>query len=148
MTAGGDDYIVRLLPYHSFIFLFNYRCADRSFLNIVKAELLESLPHCADTHALVVCNKRRSKADKNGIAALQKHLNLFCLVNDLLCVLRTDYKALTAHYTLVADDICLIAGKTDGFDRTMTNTLVAVFTVGFFQSQTFHTVISFLLLFY
>ena len=81
-------------------------------------------------------------------AALEQNLDLFSLVNDLLCVLRTDYKALTAHDALVADDICLIAGKTNGFDRTVTNTLVTVFTVGFFQSQTFHTVISFLLLFY
>ena len=132
MTAGGDDYIVRLLPYHSFIFLFNYRCADRSFLNIVKAELLESLPHCADTHALVVCNKRRSKADKNGIAALQKHLNLFCLVNDLLCVLRTDNEALTAQNALIADDMRLIAGNTNGFHGAMPDAFIAVFAVGFF----------------
>ena len=113
MTAGRDDYIVALLPYHSLIFIFNYSCADGCFLDVVEAELLESLTHCADTHALIVSYERRSKADNNGVTALQKHLDLFCFVNDLLSVLRTDHEALTAHNTLVADYICLITGKTN-----------------------------------
>ena len=143
MAAGRDDYIGALLPYHSLIFIFNYGCADGCFLDVIEAELLERLTHCTDTHALIVGYERRSKADNNGIAALQKHLDFFCFVNDLLSVLRTDYKALAAHYALVADNICLIPGKPNGFDRTVTNTLVTILTVGFFQSQTFHSFNSF-----
>jgi hypothetical protein len=42
----------------------------------------------------------------------------------------------TAENALVADDVCLVSGKPNGFDRTVPDALIAVLAVGFFECKT------------
>ena len=59
----------------------------------------------------------------------RKDFYLLRLIRNLFCVLRTDYKTPTAHYTLLTYDIGLVAGKSNGFNGAVADTFVAVFTV-------------------
>ena len=67
---------------------------------------------------------------------MQQYLYLLGRINYLLCILGTYYKALTAKNAFVAYDMSLIARKANSLDRTVTDTFIAVFTVGFFKSKT------------
>ena len=61
----------------------------------VKAELFKSYTHCINTCTIIVSNEGRCKTDNNRTSALNKHLCLFNLTCNFLCVLWTDYKTLT-----------------------------------------------------
>ena len=50
-------------------------------------------------------------------------------IDNLLRVLGTDYKALTAQNALIADYVRLVAGKAYGFHGTMAYAFVAVFAI-------------------
>ena len=52
-------------------------------------------------------------------------------------ILRTYDKALTAENALVFYDMRLTGLKTNGLDRAMTDALITVLAVGFFQGKTF-----------
>ena len=133
MTAGGDDNIVLLLAKHSLIFGLNDGGADCGFLNVGKAELLKCLTHCINSNTVVICNKGGSKADDDRIAALDQNSDLFRAVHDLLCVLGAHNKAMTAQNALIADNMGLVTRKADSLNRAVTDTLIAVLTVGLFE---------------
>ena len=78
---------------------------------------------------MYVCLLYTSKTDDNGFFALQYNFNYLGLVYYLFCVLGTDYEALTAENTFVADYVRLVSRKSDGFNGTVTDTFVAVFAV-------------------
>lgn len=110
--------------------------ADGGFLRIGKPQLFEYFPHAVDADAAVIGNEGRRKADIYRRAALNQNLDLFRFVHNLLGVLGADHKALPAQNTLVPDDMRLVAGKPDGFDRTVPDTLIAVLAIGLFECQT------------
>ena len=95
MTAGGYNNIPLLLRNKPFIFGLYHGSADCSLLNVIEAKLLDGFAHWTYT-GVVVGDKGGGKADYYRIAALQKNLYLFGLVNNLLSVLRADNKALSA----------------------------------------------------
>ena len=137
-TAGGDDDIALIFLRHAVIFPLDHRRAQRRFLGIVKAEFFQRLAQLLYAAAGVIGNKGGRQTGDHRRAALQHHAHLAHLADDLLGVLRADHKALSAHDAFVLNDIRLIAGKADRLDRTVADTFIAVFAVGFFQRQTFH----------
>ena len=132
MTAGGNYNVTVLLLKHTLIFVLDYRRTDSSLLNVVKTELFKSATHGLYTYSLIVSYKGGCKADYNGISTLKQDTYLFGAVNYLLCILRTNDEAVTAKNTLVSDYMSLVTGKADRFNRTVSDTLITVFTVGFF----------------
>ena len=129
MAAGGDhDIPVRFLQ-DPVVFTLDDRRADCGLLNIVKAELLQRGAHGFYAHAGVVGDKGRREADDYGSAALQQNADLFGLINDLLGVLRTHNKAVTAKNALVADYMRLISGKAYGLYRTVADAFITVFAI-------------------
>ena len=126
MAAGGDDDIVGRRIDEAVVFPLDDGGADGCLFNVVEAELLERFAHRADAGALVIGDKGGGQADDDRRIGLQQHLDLFGLIDDLLGVLRTDNKALTAHDALVANDVSLVAGKADGFDGAVPDALIAV----------------------
>jgi hypothetical protein len=60
---------------------------------------------------------------------LQQNAYFFGVINDLLGVLRTNYKAVSAKDAFVADNMRLISGKANGLYRTVANTFIAVFAI-------------------
>ena len=60
---------------------------------------------------------------------MQQDAYFFGVINDLLGVLRTHYKAVTAKNALIADNMRLISGKAYGLYRTVANTFIAVFAI-------------------
>ena len=138
MTAGRDDDVLILRSKHLFILPLDDCRTHGRLLHVEEAQLLERRAHGLDAHAVVIGDERRGQTDDHRIAAAQENLHLLRLIDDLLGVLRTHHEALPAQYALVAYDIGLIAGEANGLDGTVTNTLVTVLTVGFFQSQTIH----------
>ena len=143
MAAGGDDHIAVFVAHHPFVFCLDNRRTDRCFLYICEAEFAKSLAHGTDSYTFVICNEGRRKTDVDRCARLKKHLDLFGFVYDLLGVLWTYDKALTAHDAVRADDVCLVAGEADGFYRTVPDTVITVFAVGFFECQTIHVLFPF-----
>ena len=129
MAAGRDNNISVTLCENSFIFIFDYGCADCGFFNIIKTEFLERIAHCSNTCAVIVCNERRCKADNNGVSALNKHFYLFNFIDNFLCILRTNNKTLTAKDTLIAYDMRLVSRKTDSLNGAMTDAFITVFAV-------------------
>lgn len=115
MAAGGDQHVRLLLAEDALIFALDHCCADGRLLHVGKAEPLERLAHPVDADARIVCGEGGRKADIDRRAAEQKDLCLLRLVDDLLGVLRTDDEALTAENAVLADDVRLIGGKSDGF---------------------------------
>lgn len=97
-----------------------------------KAQLFKGSSHRTDSDALVICHKGRRDTYNDRFSPLHKHLDLLGLVDNLLGVLGTYHKALAAKNTFVADYVGLISRKTNGLDRTVTNTFISVFAVGFF----------------
>ena len=144
-TAGGNDDVPIALRCHAVIFPFNNRGAQRSLLSIGKAQLLQRFPQLLYSAAGIISKERGRQTGDHRRTALQHHPHLIHLADDLLGVLRTNHKALSAHDAFILNDICLIARKADRLDRTVADTFIAVFTVGFFQCQTFHTLCSSLL---
>ena len=140
MAAGGDDDIAHLFAQHALIFGLDDRRADGGLLHLGKAELLERIAHRADVHILIIGNVRRRKAHIHRVAALDEDARLFPLADDLLGILRAGDEAAAAQDTLVSDDMRLIAGETDRLHRAMTDTFIAVLTVGLFERQTIHAV--------
>ena len=138
-TAGGNNKILVRFHYHAVIFPFHHRCAQGSFFRIIKAQFFQGLPQFFYSAAGIIGNEGRGQAGYHRCAALQHHTHLAGLIHNLLGLLRAYHKALPAHNALILDDIGLIAGEANGLDRTMADTLIAIFTVGFFQRQTFHS---------
>ena len=136
MTTRRNDHIASLFAQKTVILALDDRCADRGFLRIVKAEFFQCAAYGFDACAFIVCDKRRSQTHHNRVAALNQYAHLFDAACNLLGVLRTDNKTVSAQDTFIPDDVRLIARKADGFDRTVTNALVTILTVGFFQHQT------------
>ena len=108
VATRADDDIPVFLAEHSFILVLNDGRADRGFLNVGKTELFERSAHRFDSDSLVIGNKRRSKADNDGISALNQNLYLFGAVHDLLRILRTSNKTTAAQNTFVTDDVRLV----------------------------------------
>ena len=135
MTAGGDDDIPILLAEHPLILVFDDGGADGGLLHVEKAQLFQGSAHGFDTDPFIVGDKGGSQADHHGIAALEEDSGLLGAVYDLLGVLGTNNKTMTAQNALIADDMGLVSRKADGLYGTVTDTLIAVFAVGFFQRQ-------------
>ena len=135
VAAGGNQNVPVLFLQHAVIFPFDLGRAQRGFFRIRESQLLQAFPHAFDADAVVVGDKGRCKRRDDRGAALNQHLHLFGLINDFLRVLGTDNKAVSAENAFVSDDMRLVPGKTDGFHRTVPDTFVAVFTVGFLQCQ-------------
>ena len=129
MAARRDDNVTFVFMQHSFILAFDNGSAESGLFNIVKAEFLYCFTHCLNADSVVIRDKGRSKTDDNGFFALQYNFNYLGLVYYLFCVLGTDYEALTAENTFVADYVRLVSRKSDGFNGTVTDTFVAVFAV-------------------
>ena len=81
----------------------------------------------------MVGDKRRSKTHHNRITALQQNPDFFRTVSNLLCVLRTNHKAMAAQDALVADDMGLVSGKTNGLHRTVADAFIAILAVGLLE---------------
>ena len=131
MAAGGDQNIPLFFLEHPFVFPLDHGSAQRGFLHAGEAQLFQCDPHTVDAHAVIIGGEGGGQTDDDRRAAVEQHLHLFPLIHDLLRVLGADHEALAAQDAFVADDMGLIAGKADGFDRAMPNALIAVFAVGF-----------------
>ena len=57
------------------------------------------------------------------------HLYLFKLAGDFLGILRTNDEALSAENAFISDDMRLVAGKADCFDRAVANAFIAVLAI-------------------
>lgn len=133
MTAGRDKNVSCSVVQYALVFFLDYCCAYRRFFDVEKAELFESFSHSSDSDLIIVSDKRRRKADYNGIAVLEQDFDFLRLVDDLFCILRANDEAMAAQNTFVADYISLIARKSDRFNRAVADTFIAVFAVRFFQ---------------
>ena len=131
VAAGGDQNIPLFFLEHPFVFPLDHGSAQRGFLHAGEAQLFQCDPHTVDAHAVIIGGEGGGQTDDDRRAAVEQHLHLFPLIHDLLRVLGADHEALAAQDAFVADDMGLIAGKADGFDRAMPNALIAVFAVGF-----------------
>ena len=129
MTAGRYDNVSYVLLEHTLVFVLNYGCTDCGLLNVGKSEALKCAAHRGNTYSVVICDKRGSKADDNGITRLNKDAYLFDTVCDLLGILRALDNAVTAENTLVADDMSLVSRKADSLYGTLSYTAEAGFTV-------------------
>ena len=129
MATGGNQNIPVSLPQKPLIFGLHDRGSDGSFLHLGKAQFFQCLAHSGNANAIVIGNKGRRQTDINRIFGLNHHPYLFRFVHNLFCILRTNHKALSAKNTFVPDDVRLVARKTDGFHRTMTNAFITVLTV-------------------
>ena len=138
VAAGGNKDIPLLLVQYAFILVFHDGSTHRRFFCVKEAQLLQGFPHTVDTHALIVGHEGGGQAHDDLFPALQEHFGFFRFVHDLLGILGTHHKTVAAEDALSPDDIGLIAGKADGFDRAMTDAFVAVLAVGFLQRQTVH----------
>ena len=132
MTARRNYNVAIFGSHHFFVFGFNYRRAYRRFFNVIKAQLFKCFFHCGYTHAVVVCDKRRSEADDNGSSGLNEYANLFGFGRNLLGILRTHHKTLPAKNTFVTYDMRLVARKSNGLYRAVTDTFITVLTIRFF----------------
>ena len=129
MTAGGYENIPPPLIEYLLVFVLYYRRAYRGLLRIGKAERLKSRPHTVYPDTAVVRGKGWREADVNRGARLDKHAHLFGLVDDFLCVLRADDKALTAQNTFVAYYMRLISREAYRLHRAVAYTFVAVLAI-------------------
>ena len=129
MTAGGNKNFTVFGFEQTLIFPFYNRGSYCGFLGIGKAELFKPYAKLFDTHAVIICYKGRRHARYNGSARLNHNLYLFSLVGYFLSVLRTNYKALTAQNTFVADNVRLIARKAYRLYGAMPDTFIIVFTI-------------------
>ena len=132
MTAGGNDHFLFSLFYQALIFPLDQRCPDRSLLYCGKAQLLQSFFHRADSHAGIIGHKGRGQTYIHRRTGRNQRPGSFGVVSDFFGVLRAVDKALAAQNTLIVDNIGLVIGKFNRLDRTMPDTFIAVFTVGFF----------------
>ena len=135
MTAGGNQHVLSAFRQYMLIFPLDNRSADRRLLGVGKSDFSERLAKLVDSHILIIGDERRRNARDDRFSAAQQCAHKLRAVRDLLRILGTYDKALTAKNTLIADDIRLIAGKPNGLHRTVTDTFIAIFTVGFFQLQ-------------
>ena len=135
MTAGGDDDIPIFLFEHPLILVFDDGGTDGGLLHVEKAQLFQGTAHGSNADPFIVGDEGGSQADHHGIAALEQDAGLLGAVHDLLGVLGTNNKTMTAQNALIADDMGLISRKADGLYGTVTDTLIAVFAVGSFQRQ-------------
>ena len=135
MTAGRNYNVAMFVCEQLFVFGLDNRSSDRGLLDIIETELLYSLAHRFDADAVVIGNERRSEADVYRRARLQQYPRPLCFVDDFFRILRAHDKALTAHYTFIADYMSLIRRKAYRLYRAMPDTFVAVLAVGFFQSE-------------
>ena len=129
MTAGGNDNISILFKEHTVIFGFDLSCAESSLFDFGKAELFQCVTHRLDAYAVIVSDKRGGKADPDGVARLQKHLDFLDLACDLFCVLRAYDNTSAAENTLVAYYMRLISRKAYRLDGAVAYAFVAVFAV-------------------
>ena len=136
MTAGGDHNISVFFPKHSFVFFFYNGRTNGSLFHIIETKFFQRSSHGFNPDTFIISNKRRCKTYHHRFLSLKQYLYFFSFIHNLFCILRADYKTLSAQNTFVTDDMCLISGKTNRFYRAMTNALVTVFTIGFFQRQT------------
>ena len=136
MAAGGDQNIPLLLPKQAIVLPLYHGGAEGGFLNGCKTQLLQRSFHPANADPLVIRDEGRRKTHIDGGAALDQDLDLFGFIHDLFGVLRADHHALSAEDAVLLHDVGLIAGEADGLDRAVSDALVTVLAVRFFQGQT------------
>ena len=130
VAAGGDQHIRLPVPENVLVHPVHIGGTDGCFLRSGKAQLPQRLFHGFDAYP-VIGDEGGGNACYYRLLALQQHLYRLRSVGDLLGVLGTDYKALTAQDAFVAHDVRLVAGKADGLDRTVPDAFIAIFTVCF-----------------
>ena len=129
VTTRRDDDVAVFLIHDALVFILDDRRPDGGFLDVIKSQLFERLAHRLDPDALVIGNERRRQTDDDRGAALQKHLHVFGLIDDLFRILRTDHKTRPATDALVSNDMRLVPRKSNRFDRTMANTFITILTI-------------------
>ena len=132
MAASGNDNLLLALTDNILVFGLHNRGADCSFLSAGEAQLLQSLLHGSDGGARVVGHERGRQTGDDR-TALDQLNSAGHIIADLLGVLGTYHKTLTAENTFVTDNLCLARGIFDGFHGTVANAFVTVHTVGFLQ---------------
>ena len=120
-----------------FVTGFNDGSADGGFFDSGKTESHKSFAHAGNTDTAEVSDERWGKADVDRAAGGNQLTGMVEVTADFLGILRADNKAMSAENAFVADNVGLVVGDTDGFDRAVADTLVAVFAVGFFQPEIF-----------
>ena len=129
MAARRDNNVAFVVLDHSFVFVFDDCRADCRFFHVEKAQFFQGFSHAFYADVFIISDERRRKADVNGIARLNKDFRLFDFGRNFFCVLRTYDEALPAQNALVADNVRLIARKSDGLHRAVADTFITVFAV-------------------
>ena len=137
MAARRDQHVVRAAVDHSLVFRLNRRRADGRLLRVGKAERFQRSSHFLDTDAVVIGDEGRGDARIDGQTHLDHDANAFCVVGDLLGILRADDETLAAKNALVGNDVRLVGGKADRLDRAVADALITVLAVGSFEFQAF-----------
>ena len=129
MTAGGYNNLFFFLFYKLFVFAF-YNCrAYRRFLGSKKSELFERFFKRINTRFFKISGKRRRNGSYYLFIPSQKNLYILFCVNYFLGVLRTYNKTLTAKYTVIGNDMCLVSRKSYRLYRTVSYTFIAVLAI-------------------
>ena len=132
-AAGGDKHVGLVLAENALVLGLDDGSAHRGLLDTLKSQLAQRVAHGGDAHAGERRNKRRGNADVYLLGG-QHDLDVLYVVFDLLGILGTDLKALTAQDAFVLNNVCLTCRELDSLDGAVTDALVTVFTVAFFES--------------
>lgn len=128
-TGRGYDNILLCLAQHPLVFALDYRRAYGGLLGVGEAKLYKCLAHGVCSAALPAGIEGRVKARYHGRFALKHHADPLAVINDLLCLLRTDNKTLAAQDALVAYYMCLMPREADRLDRAFSYASVTILAV-------------------
>ena len=128
-AGRGYDNILLCLAQQPLVFALYYRRAYGGLLGVGEAKLDERLANRVCSAALPAGIDGRVKARYYGRFSLEHHADSLSIVNDLLCLLRTDDKALAAQDTLVAYYMRLMSREAYGLDRAFSYASVAILAV-------------------